>query len=89
MIKKNDESSNIIDKICSIIKLYSASIVWIPIADITNVDLREERQKFINTSINKIPEIKNNIHNRFLETNPNVIELYDIFDKFYEVVNEL
>jgi hypothetical protein len=89
MIKKNNETLSMIDKICTLIKLYSASMVWISIAEIINVRSHEERQRFINISINKISEIKNTIRNRLLETNPNVIELYNIFEKFYEVINEL
>jgi hypothetical protein len=87
MINKNDERLNIHDKIKALIKLYSAIILLISIPTITEVD-SQTIQRIINSSLNKIPEIKIKISRRLPETDPEVIQLYNIFNMFTEIVNE-
>ena len=87
MIKKNDERLNIHDKIKALIKLYSAIILLISIPTITEVD-SQIIQRIIDSSLNKIAEIKIKISRRLPETDPEVIKLYDIFNMFTEIVNE-
>jgi hypothetical protein len=83
MIKKNDNKRlNINERIDILIKLYSAIIVWIPIAILMNIGTCETRQRLINISANKILELKIAISCHLPETNPEVIRLYDIFDRF-------
>ena len=87
MIKKNDERLNIHDKIKALIKLYSAIILLISIPTITEVD-SQSIQRIIDSSSNKITEIKIKISRRLPETDPEVIKLYNIFNMFTEIVNE-
>jgi hypothetical protein len=87
MIKKNDKRLNIHDKIKALIKLYSAIILLISIPTITEVD-SQIIQRIIDSSLNKIAEIKIKISRRLPETDPEVIKLYDIFNMFTEIVNE-
>jgi hypothetical protein len=87
MINKNDERLNIHDKIKALIKLYSAIILLISIPTITEVD-SQIIQRIIDSSLNKIAEIKIKISRRLPETDPEVIKLYDIFNMFTEIVNE-
>jgi hypothetical protein len=87
MIKKNDERLNIHDKIKALIKLYSAIILLISIPTITEVD-SQIIQRIIDSSLNKIAEIKIKISRRLPETDPEVIQLYNIFNMFTEIVNE-
>lgn len=87
MIKKNDERLNIHDKIKALIKLYSAIILLISIPTITEVD-SQSIQRIIDSSLNKITEIKIKISRRLPETDPEVIKLYNIFNMFTEIVNE-
>ena len=84
MIKKNDERLNIHDKIKALIKLYSAIILLISIPTITEVD-SQSIQRIIDSSLNKITEIKIKISRRLPETDPEVIKLYNMFT---EIVNE-
>lgn len=87
MIKKNDERLNIHDKIKALIKLYSAIILLISIPTITEVD-SQSIQRIIDSSSNKITEIKIKISRRLSESDPEVIKLYNIFNMFTEIVNE-
>jgi hypothetical protein len=87
MINKNNERLNIHDKIKALIKLYSAIILLISIPTITEVD-SQSIQRIIDSSLNKIAEIKIKISRRLPETEPDVIQLYNIFDMFIEIVNE-
>ena len=87
MINKNDERLNIHDKIKALIKLYSAIILLISIPTITEVD-SQIIQRIIDSSLNKIAEIKIKISRRLPETDPEVIQLYNIFNMFTEIVNE-
>jgi hypothetical protein len=86
MINKN-ERLNIHDRIKALIKLYSAIILLISILTITDVD-SQTIQRIINSSLNKIPEIKLKISRRLPESEPEVIQLYNIFDMFIEIVYE-
>lgn len=87
MIKKNDERLNIYDRINVLIKLYLSIILLITIATITDID-SQSIQRIIDSSLNKIPEIKIKISRRLPETEPEVIKLYNIFNMFTEIVNE-
>lgn len=87
MIKKNNERLNIHDKIKALIKLYSAIILLISIPTITEVD-SQSIQRIIDSSLNKITEIKIKISRRLPETDTEVIKLYNIFNMFTEIVNE-
>jgi hypothetical protein len=87
MINKNDERLNIHNKIKALIKLYSAIILLISIPTITEVD-SQIIQRIIDSSLNKIAEIKIKISRRLPETDPDVIQLYNIFNMFIEIVNE-
>lgn len=87
MIKKNDERLNIHDRINVLIKLYLSIILLITIATITDID-SQSIQRLIDSSLDKIPEIKIKISRHLPETNPQVIRLYNIFNMFTEIVDE-
>ena len=87
MIKKNDERLNIHDRINVLIKLYLSIILLITIASITDID-SQTIQRLINSSLDKIPEIKIKISRHLPETDTEVIRLYNIFNMFTEIVNE-
>lgn len=86
MIKKNDERLNIHNRINVLIKLYLSIILLITIATITDID-SQSIQRLINSSLDKIPEIKIKISRHLPETNPQVIRLYNIFNMFTEIVD--
>jgi hypothetical protein len=85
MINKNDERLNIHDRIDVLIKLYLSIILLITIATITDID-SQIIQRLINSSLNKIPEIKLKISRHLLESDPEVIQLYNIFDMFMDII---
>lgn len=87
MIKKNDERLNIHNRINVLIKLYLSIILLITIATITDID-SQAIQRLINSSLDKIPEIKIKISRHLPETDTEVIRLYNIFNMFTEIVNE-
>lgn len=87
MIKKNDERLNIHDRINVLIKLYLSIILLITIATITDID-SQAIQRLINSSLDKIPEIKIKISHHLPETDPEVIRLYNMFDMFTKIANE-
>lgn len=87
MIKKNDKRLNIHDRINVLIKLYLSIILLITIATITDID-SQAIQRLINSSLDKIPEIKMKISRHLPETDTEVIRLYNIFNMFTEIVNE-
>jgi hypothetical protein len=87
MINKNDERLNIYNRIKALIKLYSAIILLISMPTITDVD-SQSIQRIINSSLNKIPEIKLKISRRLSESDPEVMQLYNIFDMFIDIAHE-
>lgn len=87
MINKNNERLNMNDRIEVLIKLYSAITVLISIGFIMDMESYASIRQVINVSVNKISEIKIIVASRLPETNPNVIRLYNVFDRFIEIVN--
>lgn len=88
MINKNNERLNINDRIEVIIKLYSAITVLTSIGFVIDVESSELIRKVVNISANNIPELRISVTNRLSETDPNVIRLYEVFDRFTKIVNE-
>lgn len=87
MLKKNNEILNINDRIEVIIKLYSAITILITIGFIMDLESYEFIQKVINISANEIPELKIFVVSHLSETDPNVIRMYNVFDRFIEIAN--